>query len=244
MKSLHAVATILGFRRPIKLTCPLIHSQARGRETCDWRQKAEAFTKWTIGYNDQYKVEQSFHACERTLINWLAASLNDADAARDVAQNTFLKVWIYAEQNSVSHARRLIFKTAARLALDEIRRRKRFRQRIIFADDMSEASAMNSAPSGDRSPEESAAIKQAAQLTLRAIKSLPPKTRTAFLLHRFDGFNYREIAEKMDVSKSSVEKYIINALSHLRSAMPSEAIHRVPNRKPQHIVKVESEALY
>lgn len=58
----------------------------------------------------------------------------------------------------------------------------------------------------------------------KRILELPPKWRRAFLFHRFDDMSHTEIARKMDVSVSSVEKYIINALARLKAgdAGPSE----------------------
>ena len=50
----------------------------------------------------------------------------------------------------------------------------------------------------------------------RAVDELPFKTRQAFLLHRHTGLSYQQIAVEMDVSVSSVEKYILEALKHCR----------------------------
>lgn len=53
---------------------------------------------------------------------------------------------------------------------------------------------------------------------MRAITGLPGRIRRAFILSRFMGKNYREIAIDLNVSESSVEKYIISALAQLRDA--------------------------
>lgn len=49
------------------------------------------------------------------------------------------------------------------------------------------------------------------------ILELPAKWRRAFLFHRFDDMSHTEIAQRMNVSVSSVEKYIMNALASLRA---------------------------
>ncbi|WP_120077633.1 RNA polymerase sigma factor [Aurantiacibacter odishensis] len=56
----------------------------------------------------------------------------------------------------------------------------------------------------------------------KVLAELPPRTRTVFLLHRFEGFKYREIAKRIGVSVSAVEKHIANAARHLAERMGRE----------------------
>ncbi|MGC1305443.1 MAG: sigma-70 family RNA polymerase sigma factor [Caulobacteraceae bacterium] len=44
---------------------------------------------------------------------------------------------------------------------------------------------------------------------------LRPRTRQAFLLHRVEGLSYAEIATRMGVSISAVEKHMMKAIAHL-----------------------------
>ena len=50
------------------------------------------------------------------------------------------------------------------------------------------------------------------------IRALPPKTRDAFLLHRFEALTYRQIAARLGVSVSMVEKHIAEALRQLKKS--------------------------
>ena len=50
------------------------------------------------------------------------------------------------------------------------------------------------------------------------IRALPPKTRDAFLLHRFRAQTYRQIADQLGVSVSMVEKHIAEALRQLKKS--------------------------
>jgi RNA polymerase sigma factor (sigma-70 family) len=51
-----------------------------------------------------------------------------------------------------------------------------------------------------------------------AIARLKPKTRDIFLMHRFDGMSYEEIAAKQGMSVKGVEKQIAKALVAVRRA--------------------------
>lgn len=66
------------------------------------------------------------------------------------------------------------------------------------------------------SPEEALAARQDLASLKRAILKLNPKSRRAFVLSRFNGMSYREIADEMNVSVSMVEKHIMLALAEIR----------------------------
>ncbi|MBX8814512.1 RNA polymerase sigma factor, partial [Ochrobactrum sp. MR34] len=46
--------------------------------------------------------------------------------------------------------------------------------------------------------------------------TLPPRQRDVFLMHKFDGLSHTEIAQKLGITRSGVEKLIMKALAHCR----------------------------
>ena len=54
-------------------------------------------------------------------------------------------------------------------------------------------------------------LAQAGQV-LAAIKGLPPRTREAFIFHRFEEMTYPEIARRLGVSISAVKQLIARAI--------------------------------
>ena len=46
----------------------------------------------------------------------------------------------------------------------------------------------------------------------QALAALPNKTRRIFILHRIDGLTYRDVADRMELSESSVQKHLARAL--------------------------------
>lgn len=57
------------------------------------------------------------------------------------------------------------------------------------------------------------------QIIHDTLKKLPKKTRQIFVLNRFNGLSYKEIAEKMNLSNKSIEFHISKALSQFRLAL-------------------------
>ena len=47
-----------------------------------------------------------------------------------------------------------------------------------------------------------------------ALRELSPKCRAVFVLFHFDGLSQRDIADRLRISVSMVEKYVKQALSH------------------------------
>lgn len=57
------------------------------------------------------------------------------------------------------------------------------------------------------------------QIIDKTLNKLPSKTRQIFILNRYQGFSYKEIAEKMNLSTKSIEFHISKALSQFRLAL-------------------------
>ncbi|MEO1241214.1 MAG: RNA polymerase sigma factor [Pseudomonadota bacterium] len=161
---------------------------------------------------------------EKLLIRWLTQKLGDPDSARDVVQSVFLRVWAFAENGVVENPRALLFKTAGNLALNELKRRNRFTRRHIEPGTTSENDPLHNVASSSPSPEKQASLREDVSITMAAIEALPDRPRRAFMMNRFDGLSYKEIAALMNVSESSVEKYMIEALKKLRSSMNEVAL--------------------
>ncbi len=58
-----------------------------------------------------------------------------------------------------------------------------------------------------------------ADLLFKSMEKLPENQRIAFTLHNLDGFSYKEIAETMDISLSSVESLIFRSKKKLRKIL-------------------------
>ncbi|NOX83664.1 MAG: sigma-70 family RNA polymerase sigma factor [Alphaproteobacteria bacterium] len=192
-------------------------------------------------------VDRAIRKHDRMLVQWLTKKFGDREAARDIAQSAYLRIWRYAEHNEIDNPQALIFKTAANLAANEFRARHRMRfiERMApRADDDTEHISIEDLASDAPSPEQITVARQDLKTSIAAIKNLPDRIRHAFILSRFENKNYREIAGDMKVSESSVEKYIIAALKLLRDALEqtppkSKTVNRQTGRRRQQKVTAD-----
>jgi RNA polymerase sigma-70 factor (ECF subfamily) len=160
-------------------------------------------------------VENHGTALERFLSRKLD---NPADAA-EVAQEAFLRVYRLQEPEKLDNARAFLFQVAANLAVDQLRRRSLHYRFLKTEESQSVDGEGAEALAGAASPEQILNAREKLACVYEAIDQLPPKCRQAFLLHRNSGISYSDIARELDVSVSSVEKYILQALKQCRAAL-------------------------
>jgi RNA polymerase sigma factor (sigma-70 family) len=152
------------------------------------------------------------HAAE--LLAFLRARLGSDDEARDVAQETFLRLTQAATSEAIENPRAFLFQAAANLAIDRQRRAQRWR--------MVEADETTLDQPGTVTPERIVAARQALRDVERLIAELPPTCRTVFLLLRTEDLGYTEIARRLGISESMVRKHAARALLYLRARLDQE----------------------
>lgn len=133
-------------------------------------------------------------------------------------QEAFLRFHRAGNDVTDADARPLIFVIAKNLLKDHWKAsgRENTRRAPVSPDDLELAgqAMADDAPTADRKISSREDLDQA----LAVIRDLPPKTRDAFLLNRFEDLTYRQIAERLGVSVSMVEKHLAEALRRLKSA--------------------------
>ena len=131
----------------------------------------------------------------------------------DIVQETYA---VLAGLPSVAHIqspRAYAFQTAQSIILRHLRR-----ARVVRIDAIGDATQLDMALD-DPSPERQTASRQDLKLALAIINEMPPKRREAFMLRKLEGLSQREIARRMGISESTVEKHIGHALHRLMDAM-------------------------
>ncbi|MET4897058.1 sigma-70 family RNA polymerase sigma factor [Sphingomonadaceae bacterium jetA1] len=87
------------------------------------------------------------------------------------------------------------------------------RERVRGADGSEEAFA--DLADGSPPQDEVLIMRQRLARVREGVARLTPRTREVFLLQRVEGCSYREIAERLAISQSAVEKHMARAMTHL-----------------------------
>lgn len=145
----------------------------------------------------------------RELLNFLNRQVNDRDTAADLAQESFARVLaVQHAGRAVLDVRALLYRTARNLVIDQHRRAKLRRH-----DDL-DAIPEDLHPPAPRhlQPEDALASRQTVRTYAAAIEALPPRCREAFVLHVFDELSHAQVAQRMGISVSMVEKHMVRGM--------------------------------
>lgn len=159
-------------------------------------------------------IERLFREHNESLIRFLMLRLRSYQAAREVAQEAYVRLLSLHEPGAVSYLRAFLFRTAANLAIDRQRRddiHSRATQIPLFHEF-----------ADSRTPERRVAGVQEIQRLDSLLAELPPKCRQAFILNRFYGKDFAAVAREMGLSERSIRVYVERALVHCRERMDEE----------------------
>ncbi|MGE0642268.1 MAG: RNA polymerase sigma factor [Nitrospira sp.] len=158
-------------------------------------------------------IEQLFQKHRYELAQAIFRIVRCEQTAADLVQDAYLRFISMGRSTSISFPRALLFRTAKNLAIDHLRQEK-FEPRGEET-----AGLLLETASGAPSAEQVLSDKQRLQILAKAIETLPPRCQEAFLLHRVHECSYREIARRLSISESAVEKLIMRALLHCRTML-------------------------
>lgn len=152
------------------------------------------------------------------LRRYLARMLSDDRDAQDLAHDAFARVYKAMEKRWIEKPEPFVFTTARRLALNEIRRRSK-----APLDSGDASKIIEFTPSGNSSAEQTLVARQEREILDAAIADLPPGCRQVLLMCRMEQLPHAEIATRLGIAISTVEKQHARALRLLRVAMQAEA---------------------
>lgn len=148
----------------------------------------------------------------KDLLSYLMHLLHCPQTAEDIAHESFAVLLRATKETVIEPPRGFLFRTAANLAIDFIRHSKvverHAENHLILEEEPQFAS-----------PEQEVSKDEWLRLLKSVLMELPPRTRDIFILHRFHGNSYREIALNFNISESAVEKHISRGIQHYRQQL-------------------------
>lgn len=130
--------------------------------------------------------------------------------AEEMVQDLFLRLLRRADFMTLENVDGYVFEAAANIARDRGRHDlARGGGRHIDIDTLSPESEEPGA-------ERIVAGRQRLASMLKALDALPPRARTIVILRRFENLTYAQIAVRLGISVSAVEKHMVRAMSALR----------------------------
>ena len=154
-----------------------------------------------------------YRATLEPLRRYLARLLGNRSDAQDVAHDAYARVYRTMEKETVDRPEGLLFTTARRLAINQLKRREH--SPVQAAPD----NIVELTPAQAPGIERVVMARQEWAATEAAIARLPAGCRAVFLLCKFEGLTHPAAAARLGISPKTVEKQHARALRLLRASL-------------------------
>lgn len=163
------------------------------------------------GSPEPLSLEEVSRAYRAPLKRFFAKRVRAGQDPDDLVQEVFARLAARAGEGAeeMHNPQAFLFQIASNLLRDQARREQTRR---------SATDALRHADEGifeEITPERVLQGREGVQALQRALNELPERTRSIFVLHRFEEFRYAEIAQRLGISTSLVEKHMMDAIRHL-----------------------------
>lgn len=152
------------------------------------------------------KFKTLYDEWAQPLFRFIYFKSKDEELAQDIVQDTFVKYWDKIESVASGKEKSYLFTTAKNLFLNTVEHHKvvaKHRESNLPKNETSD-------------PHYDLEVSEFKTKLENAIAQLPDKQREVFLMHRVEGYKYKEISQLLDVTQKAVEKRMSQALKELR----------------------------
>ena len=158
-----------------------------------------------LSQSDEAAFETIFHRFYESLYVFVYTRIRSGPLAQDLVQDAFSKLWMNRRSlNPDLGCKSYLFRIADRLLIDHYRRQS---TQKAWQDEM-------------KNQPDSYSPRSDMQITLqKCITDLPEPLREVFVLSRYQGFTYAEIAEQLGVSVKTIESRMSKVLQRLREIL-------------------------
>jgi len=147
------------------------------------------------------------------LHRFLTHRLRNAEDARDLAQETYLRFYQLTDADAVRRPSGYLFRIAVNLVYEFQLKRKQ--DCVSFDSDAVETLADTVATPSSTDPSQQL---MAANQVDHILRQIPATYRKVFIMHKRDGLSCQEIAQALNLTKRSVEVYLARAIAFARTA--------------------------
>lgn len=146
----------------------------------------------------------------------------DKSEAENIVQELFMELWIKRERFiKIENLDNYLFISARNSAIHCVK------QSLVYCDDKLACDIQGNDVTGEMK----LCYNELYDFIMSEIGSMPEQRRRVFVMSRVDGLNNSEIAQRLGISKRTVETHISAALAHLRKLLPLLAMLTLINYK-------------
>lgn len=160
-----------------------------------------------------FNVEDIFHQYHGLLMKYLRERIFEQSEAEDIAQEIYYRIARIPNPEQIAYPKAFLMRTAKNYLIDMTRCGRK-------ADIRTDMDVLEAEPDyRGETPESRALGIDMLDSLEKALSQLSPKCQAVFVMNRIDGISIRQIAVQLNLSKSMIEKYMRQALKHLKVEM-------------------------
>jgi len=159
------------------------------------------------------QIFKAFNTCRNALVRSILKMSVRQEDVDDILQETYLRVLNAGKKSHIQSPQDYLFAVSRNLVLENLSRQAReitmeINDALAGADEIAVDRVLH--------------YRQKFKMLNEALRALPEQKRRAILLRKFYGLSHHEIAGKMNVSISSVEKYIASGIKECRRRLNAQ----------------------
>ncbi|MEX0297753.1 MAG: RNA polymerase sigma factor, partial [Kordiimonas sp.] len=168
-----------------------------------------------LGERTKSALIETYMEKRAELRRFLVARFRDETIADDILQEMFLKLERSSFDKPITNATAFLYRVANNLALDL--RKQAIRQKGREKDWGETSTHQVSGEPVDDSVDVTVSIdaQKKVDRIVALLDDLPPQCRRVFVAHKFEGLSHREVAERFEISRSTVEKHMSKAMKYI-----------------------------
>jgi RNA polymerase sigma-70 factor, ECF subfamily len=155
------------------------------------------------------------------IVNYVYRIVSDSDTAQDLAQEVFIKIYLNAGRYLPgSQFAPWLYRIATNLAINEMRRRKRWR--FFSIDESREDEDRPMFEIADESvigADELISQKETSALVEKGLAKVPLKYRTLLILREIEGYDYEDISRILEIPRGTVKSRLNRGRALLKTAI-------------------------
>jgi len=163
--------------------------------------------------NSNDLLEFALREYESALIGYAYGIVNDVDRARDIVQDTFIKLYQQDVDKVRESLKTWLYTVCRNRAIDTLRKDRR----LVFVED----EGLSHQASSQGNPEGQMVHKEKMQQVMKSVSSLSENQQTVIQLKFQKGLSYQEISEQTGLTTGNVGFLLHHAIKKIKESLPA-----------------------
>jgi RNA polymerase sigma-70 factor (ECF subfamily) len=207
--------------RPLS-AAPSRRTAATRMTAADWKSMTDAEIMLRVREGDDAGYDILIQKYRKPIINFMFRMVHNQAVAEELAQEVFLRVYrSRATYRAEAKFTTWLYRIATNLGVNHARDTKyeRAAQNVYLDQPDSETGTTPDVADMTASVEENLLRDERMRAIRQHVMALPERQRTAVLMHKYQGLDYKQICEVLKLSESATKSLLFRAYQTLRESL-------------------------